>query len=435
MPTVVGVKLRFAPKTQWFAPAGTEPVEGDSVILETDRGIEVGIVTKPPHEIANSEVRGPLKPLTRVATAEDHVRLEEFAVQERAAIPVVRELIAQHKLDMKPIEVEYLFDGDKVVFYFVAEERVDFRELVKDLASRFHARIDMRQVGVRDEARIVGGLGHCGEQLCCVRFGGEFQPVSIRMAKEQDLPLNPLKISGLCGRLMCCLRYEFEAYKDYKGRAPKKGAIIETPLGLAKVAELNTPHETVGLRFEDGRRVSVPLAEMTCNKGSGCPCSVSREALEAVGSTSTALAFAALDRETEAAANPQPAEKPREQRRERSERREPRKAEPRKAESRTSEKPQTEQTAAEPATDGTTPEAGKGEGSRKRRRRGGGRGGGEGASARPQADATGATAGTAASSPPSSGEGSAEDGSARPGRKRRRRRPGASGSTDAPPPS
>ena len=184
---------------------------------------------------------------------------------------------------MKPIEVEYLFDGEKVVFYFVAEERVDFRELVKDLATRFRARIDMRQVGVRDEARIVGGLGHCGEQLCCVRFGGEFQPVSIRMAKEQDLPLNPLKISGLCGRLMCCLRYEYEAYKDYKGRAPKKGAIVETPLGLAKVAELNTPHETVGLRFEDGRRVSVPLAEMSCNKGTGCPCQVSREALEAVG--------------------------------------------------------------------------------------------------------------------------------------------------------
>ena len=286
MPTVVGVKLRFAPKTQWFAPAGTEPVEGDSVIVETDRGTEIGTVTKPPHEVPDSEIRGPLKPLTRVATPEDLARNAEFAVQERAAIPIVRELIAQHKLDMKPIEVEYLFDGEKVVFYFVAEERVDFRELVKDLATRFHARIDMRQVGVRDEARIVGGLGHCGEQLCCVRFGGEFQPVSIRMAKEQDLPLNPLKISGLCGRLMCCLRYEFEAYKDYKGRAPKKGAIVETPLGLAKVADLNTPHETVGLRFEDGRRVNVPLAEMSCNKGTGCPCQVSREALESTGNTS-----------------------------------------------------------------------------------------------------------------------------------------------------
>ncbi len=138
-------------------------------------------------------------------------------------MPVVRELVNEYKLDMKPIDVEYLFGGDKVVFYFVAEERIDFRDLVKDLASRFKARIDMRQVGVRDEARMVGGLGHCGEQLCCVRFGGEFQPVSIRMAKEQDLPLNPLKISGLCGRLMCCLRYEYEAYKDFKSRAPEEG--------------------------------------------------------------------------------------------------------------------------------------------------------------------------------------------------------------------
>ena len=213
---------------------------------------------------------------------------------------------------MKPIDVEYLFGGDKVVFYFVAEERVDFRDLVKELASRFQARIDMRQVGVRDEARMVGGLGHCGEQLCCVRFGGEFQPVSIRMAKEQDLPLNPLKISGLCGRLMCCLRYEYEAYKDFKSRAPKKGAIIETPLGLAKVSELNTPRETIGMKFEDGKRVTVPLAEMGCSKGTGCPCTVSRETLEEAGGTATSLAFAALDREAEAAAAPPaPAPKPR----------------------------------------------------------------------------------------------------------------------------
>ena len=421
MPTVVGVKLRFAPKTQWFAPADAQPVEGDSVILETDRGTEIGIVTKPPHEIPNSEVRGPLKPITRVATAEDLARAEELGVQERAAIPVVRELIAQHKLDMKPIEVEYLFDGDKVVFYFVAEERVDFRELVKDLASRFRARIDMRQVGVRDEARIVGGLGHCGEQLCCVRFGGEFQPVSIRMAKEQDLPLNPLKISGLCGRLMCCLRYEYEAYKDYKGRAPKRGAIVETPLGLAKVADLNTPHETVGLRFEDGRRVSVPLAEMSCNKGTGCPCQVSREALEAVGSTSTMLAFAALDRETEAAANPPVAEKPRE-RRDRSERREPRKAAPRVAEQAPAGG-SAEQSPAEKAA----PES-KGDGSRKRRRRGGGKGGEGAAATQPSAGATGTTA----SQPGSSAGAGAEQGSAKPGRRRRRRRPGSSGSGDAP---
>jgi hypothetical protein len=177
-----------------------------------------------------------------------------------------------------------LFDTDKAIFYFSAEERVDFRELVRDLASRFHRRIDMRQVGVRDEARIVGGIGHCGEQLCCDRFAGEFQPVSIRMAKEQDLPLNPLKISGLCGRLMCCLRYEFDAYKDYKSRAPKRGAMIETPLGEGKVVDLNTPKETVTVRIpEGGGTLTVPLSAMECGKGTGCPCVVRREALEEAG--------------------------------------------------------------------------------------------------------------------------------------------------------
>jgi cell fate regulator YaaT (PSP1 superfamily) len=307
----VGVKLRFAPKTLWFDPSGLELAEGDSVIVETERGIEIGLVAQAPHEVQNSELHGPLKPLMRVADAEDLAYSDELTEKEREAMPVFRELVASYKLDMKPIDVEYLFGGDKVVFYFVSEERVDFRDLVKDLASRFRARIDMRQVGVRDEARMVGGLGHCGQPLCCVRFGGEFQPVSIRMAKEQDLPLNPLKISGLCGRLMCCLRYEFDAYKDYKSRAPKKGAIIETPLGLAKVSELNTPREMVGMKFEDGRRVSVPLAGMGCGKGTGCPCTVSREVLEESGGTGTALAFAALDREAEmAAAPPAPAPKP-----------------------------------------------------------------------------------------------------------------------------
>ena len=307
MPTVVGVKLRFAPKMLWFDPAGSDPAEGDSVIVETERGVEIGVVAKTAHDVEASTLVAPLKPVMRIADSEDLGYAGELEGKEREALPVFRQMVNEYKLDMKPIDVEYLFGGDKVVFYFVSEERVDFRELVKDLASRFRTRVDMRQVGVRDEARMVGGLGHCGEQLCCVRFGGEFQPVSIRMAKEQDLPLNPLKISGLCGRLMCCLRYEFDAYKDYKSRAPKKGTIVETPLGLAKVSELNTPRETVGMKFEDGRRVTVPLAEMGCCKGTGCPCSVSRETLEEVGGTATSLAFAALDREAEMAAAP-PAE-------------------------------------------------------------------------------------------------------------------------------
>lgn len=420
MPTVVGVKLRFTPKAVLFGPAGNDLSLGDRVIVDTERGTEIGQVSDVPHDVENSELRAPLRPIVRIMTDEDAAHVDRLTEQERAAMPVFRELIAQYKLDMKAIDVEYLFDGDKVVFYFVAEERVDFRELVKDLASRFRARIDMRQVGVRDEARMVGGLGHCGEQLCCVRFGGEFQPVSIRMAKEQDLPLNPLKISGLCGRLMCCLRYEYEAYKDYKGRAPKRGTIIETPLGLAKVSDLNTPHETVGMKFEDGRRVSVPLAEMGCSKGTGCPCSVSREVLEAIGSTGTAMAFAALDREAEAAAAPPAAEKPRE-------RRDRREAKPRTAgRTESSAQPRTEPSSgAEKASD-----APKGEG-RKRRRRGGGKGGEGAASAEKQA---GQAAPASADKPqPTSGDAggsAAEPGSARPSRRRRRRRPGSGGTSD-----
>jgi hypothetical protein len=187
---------------------------------------------------------------------------------------------------MKPIGVEHLFDDSKVVFYFAAEERVDFRELVRELAAEFHNRIDMRQVGVRDEARMVGGLGHCGQQLCCSRFAGDFQPVSIRMAKEQDLPLNPLKISGLCGRLMCCLRYEYDAYKDFKQRAPKCGTPVETPTGNAKVVALNCPRETVTIRpLEGGPQLTVPLEALDCSAGRGCPCKLSADAMPASGAT------------------------------------------------------------------------------------------------------------------------------------------------------
>jgi len=282
MPTIVGVKLRNAAKPLFFDPNGTEPAEGDHVVVCTERGAEFGEVVKGPREVPVKELPADLKSVERVATDEDVQRAEELRAKEREIMPTYRKLVEKHRLDMKPIDVEYLFDGDKLVFYFVAEDRVDFRDLVRDLAAEFHARIDMRQVGVRDEARIVGGLGHCGETLCCVRFGGEFQPVSIRMAKEQDLPLNPQKISGSCGRLMCCLRYEYDAYKDFKGRAPKRNAIVETPKGLAKVVELNTPKEQITLRLEDGERLTVPLSGMDCAKGGegcNCPCRVKPEAL------------------------------------------------------------------------------------------------------------------------------------------------------------
>ena len=211
MPTVVGVKLRFSPKTLHFDPAGHELEQGDHVVVETERGKEFGEVVDAAREIPKAELVSALKPVVRVADDSDLKHVSELERQEDEAVPVFRELINKHELDMKPVGIEHLFDGGKIVFYFSAEERVDFRDLVRDLATRFKARIDMRQVGVRDEARMVGGVGHCGQVLCCERLPGDFQPVSIRMAKEQDLPLNPLKISGLCGRLMCCLRYEFDA--------------------------------------------------------------------------------------------------------------------------------------------------------------------------------------------------------------------------------
>jgi len=285
MPTVVGVILRNAPSAELVEPADVEIQIDDIVVVETDRGTELGRIAATEREREEGDVVASYR-ILRVATPEDLKLAEELHAREREAMQVYRRLVAKHGLEMKPTEVEFLFDESKAVFYFVAEDRVDFRDLVRDLAAEFHVRIDMRQIGVRDEARMVGGLGHCGEQLCCVRFGGEFQPVSIRMAKEQDLPLNPLKISGLCGRLMCCLRYEYEAYKDFKGRAPKKGAIIDVGGSLAKVVELDTPRERITMRKEDGTRVTYGLSDMECGcggkggHGGNVPCCVKAEALE-----------------------------------------------------------------------------------------------------------------------------------------------------------
>jgi cell fate regulator YaaT (PSP1 superfamily) len=406
MPTIVGVRLRFS-KTLWFDPLDTTPAEGDLVIVETERGTEVGTVVQPPHEVAAETLPAALKPVVRVADEADLARVAELEAKEREAFPVFRGLVESYELDMKPIDVEYVFDGDKIVFYFSAEERVDFRGLVKDLASQLHARIDMRQVGVRDEARAVGGVGHCGQVLCCVRFGGDFQPVSIRMAKEQDLPLNPLKISGLCGRLMCCLRYEFDAYKDFKGRAPKKGAIIDTAVGAAKVLEFNTPRETVTMRFEDGNRVTVPLGEMTCSKGSGCPCSVGREALEAAGNT-VALAMAAEENAAaELAAEPTLVKE-----------REP--VQKREQGARREQGPKRDRGPAESAT---PVEAGSSEGGRRRRRRGGSKPAAE-------APAGGEKRAEAAPAEPAPAAGEPSDDADRPStgrRRRRRRRSGGSG--------
>ncbi len=263
MVRVAPISLAHNPRALWFDPGDLEIDPNAHVVVETARGVEFGRMAGSCIEVEESEIKAlksPLKPVLRVADDDDIARAKEMDEKGREALPVFKEMAAELHDDMHPISVEFLLDGDKAVFYFEAEERVDFRELVRRLAARFHVRIDMRQVGVRDEARMIGGLGHCGQELCCKRMGGEFCPVSIRMAKEQDLSLNPQKISGLCGRLMCCLRYEYEAYKDFKQRAPKVGAKIATPEGEAVVTELDVPREEVALKVGDEKPVKVPLS-------------------------------------------------------------------------------------------------------------------------------------------------------------------------------
>ncbi len=262
MVRVLPVNLPYNIKTLWFDPGDLDIHSADDVVVSTARGTEIGRAAGDIFEVdeeALGNLKSPLKPVLRLANEGDLARAKEMEQRGREAMPVFKELARENNEDMHPVSVEYLLEGDKAIFYFEAEERIDFRELVRKLASHFHVRVDMRQIGVRDEARIVGGLGHCGQIVCCKTMGGEFKPVSIRMAKDQDLSLNPQKISGLCGRLMCCLRYEDEAYKDFKARAPKVGSFVETPDGKAKVESLDIPREEVKLRVEDEKPINVPL--------------------------------------------------------------------------------------------------------------------------------------------------------------------------------
>ena len=281
MVRVAPVRLAFNPRTLWFDPRDLDIHNGDDVVVLTARGVEFGRAAGDVFEIDEAQVKklkSPLKPVKRLATPEDVERAAEMERLGREALPVFKEMAAEANEDMHPVSVEYLLEGDKAVFYFEAEERIDFRDLVRKLASRFHVRVDMRQIGVRDEARMVGGLGHCGQELCCARLGGEFCPVSIRMAKEQDLSLNPQKISGVCGRLMCCLRYEFDAYKDFKSRAPKQNATVKTPDGPAKVVELDVPREVVSVRLEGEKPVRVPLSAFDAPEEGARPNTIGKEA-------------------------------------------------------------------------------------------------------------------------------------------------------------
>ncbi|MDR0513879.1 MAG: hypothetical protein LBG81_01780, partial [Coriobacteriaceae bacterium] len=295
MVRIAPVKLQYSTKVLWFDPRDVELVKGDAVVVKTARGIEFGYMNDDILEVEESDLKRlktELKPVERRAHAADKEKARKMQKCSEDALPVFKEMAAEMNKDMHPVSVEFLLNGDKAVFFFESEERVDFRELVRKLAARFHVRIDMRQIGVRDEARIVGGYGHCGQELCCKRFGGNFNPVSIRMAKEQDLSLNPLKISGVCGRLMCCLRYEYEAYKDFKGRAPKVGTSIDTPEGKAKVVDLDVPREIVIIQLEGEKRVKIPLKEMEPPEKGSRPSRIGKEAFDLYANQSP---FAALD--------------------------------------------------------------------------------------------------------------------------------------------
>lgn len=238
MAKVIGVRFKSAGKVYYFDPLSFSVSQGGFVVVETARGTECGEVAMAAREISDENIVKPLKPVLRVATEEDVKRMEQNRQNEKKAAQIATEKIAKHNLDMKLVDVEYTFDNNKILFYFTADGRVDFRELVKDLASVFRTRIELRQIGVRDEAKMLGGLGICGNPFCCSSFLSDFQPVSIKMAKEQGLSLNPTKISGTCGRLMCCLKYEQEAYEDLIRTTPKVGAVVMTKEGRGVVTEV-----------------------------------------------------------------------------------------------------------------------------------------------------------------------------------------------------
>nr|WP_302598891.1 stage 0 sporulation family protein [uncultured Cellulosilyticum sp.] len=245
MITVIGIRFRRAGKIYYFEPENVTYEQGQHAIVETARGIEYGEVVIANKEIDESEVVQPLKKVIRLATPEDDEKYRQNKIKEKEAFFICKEKIIKHKLDMKLIDVEYTFDNNKVLFYFTSYERVDFRELVKELASIFKTRIELRQIGVRDETKMCGGIGICGRSLCCNTFLGDFQPVSIKMAKEQSLSLNPIKISGICGRLMCCLKYEQDCYVEIRDRLPVVGDTVITPDGKGEVLSVNVLREQV----------------------------------------------------------------------------------------------------------------------------------------------------------------------------------------------
>jgi len=262
MPRVVGIRFKPATKIYYFDPQDHDLRTGDFVLVETTRGKEVGRVVIPPTDVPESEVVGQLKPIERVATAWDTMQMHQRQAEEPELLARCRAKVAESGLPMKVIRAERSFDGTRITFYFTAEQRVDFRQLVKDLAKMFKARIELRQVGVRDDAKLLGGIGTCGRPLCCSTFLVEFHQVAIKMAKQQDLPLSPNEISGVCGRLLCCLAYEYETYVELRKSLPKRNEIVQTPYGQGKVIEVHPLKEQVVVLFEDGDTRSISAAEL-----------------------------------------------------------------------------------------------------------------------------------------------------------------------------
>ena len=265
MAEVVGVRFKNSGKTYYFDPCGASMKKGGRVIVETSGGLECGEVTMENRTVTEAEIVQPLRKVIRTATEEDLRRVEENERREKAAFGICTRKIEAHKLDMKLVDVEYAFDNSKILFYFTADGRVDFRELVKDLASVFRTRIELRQIGVRDEAKMLGGIGVCGRPFCCASFLGGFQPVSIKMAKEQGLSLNPVKISGICGRLMCCLKYEQEAYAELNRMTPPLNSVVMTAQGKGVVTDRNLLTGEITVRLDsspDGGTRVFPAKEV-----------------------------------------------------------------------------------------------------------------------------------------------------------------------------
>jgi len=263
MADVVGIRFKRTGKVYYFDPAGIDLDVHDHVVVKTARGLEMGQVVVAPWQVLDSELREPLKPVVRKAEPEDIKRVQELEQKTTEALAECGKWIEKLKLPMKLLTAEYNLSGNRLIFFFSASDRVDFRELVKELSSLLKVRVELRQVGPRDGAKLIGGFGRCGRQLCCSSFLTEFEPVSIRMAKEQDLPLNPMKISGVCGRLMCCLGYEGALYRAMREKLPKKGQLVMTSTGVAVVIGGNPLKQMVLVELKSGATIELPVGEVT----------------------------------------------------------------------------------------------------------------------------------------------------------------------------